>query len=158
MRVTVGSLGFASDRTHTCGPRRTSGGLRAWPGRCPPDELGGENGMHAAIYAAITLPRITSLGWGRQLHHYVPVGLGGAISWTVWLTRFTLSRVYRPVQTGYTATTSVVVPAYREDPDILDRCLESWLRENPTEGIIVPGVADTEVIARLRRRADSEPR
>ena len=53
------------------------------------------------------------------MHHLVPIGLVGAISWTVWLVRFTLSRMYRPVP-GYMATTSVVVPSYREDPDILD--------------------------------------
>ena len=114
--------------------------------------------MHLAVNAALTLPRVTSLGWWRQLHHYVPIGLVGALSWSVWLTRFTLSRVYRPVPSGYTATTSVVVPSYREDPDILDRCLDSWLLENPTEIIIVPDVADTEVIERLRQRAGLEPR
>jgi len=114
--------------------------------------------MHVAANAAVTLSQLTSLGWWRQVHHYVPIGLVGAISWTVWLIRFTLSRVYRPVKPGYTATTSVVVPAYREDPDILDRCLTSWLRENPTEIIVVPDVADTEVIDRLSRRAGLEPR
>jgi hyaluronan synthase len=114
--------------------------------------------MHLAVHAAITLPRLASMGWWRQLHHYVPIGLVGAISWTVWIVRFTLSRVYRPVKPGYTATTSVVIPAYREDPDILGRCLETWLSENPTEIIVVPDVADTEVIALLHRRAASEPR
>ena len=114
--------------------------------------------MPLAAHAAITLSGLTSFGWWRQLHHYVPIGLVGAISWTVWLTRFTLSRVYRPVQPGYTATTSVVVPSYREDPDILDRCLTSWLSENPTEVIVVPDVADTEVIERLRSRAATDPR
>jgi len=114
--------------------------------------------MHPAMHAAMTLPRLTSLAWWRQLHHYVPVGLVGAISWTVWLVRFTLSRVYRPVPPGYMATTSVVVPSYREDPDILERCLDSWLAENPTEIIIVPDVGDTEVIDMLTRRAALDPR
>jgi len=114
--------------------------------------------MLLAVHAGITLPRLTSLAWWRQLHHYVPIGLVGVLSWSVWLLRFTLSRVYRPVQSGYTATTSVVVPSYREDPDIIDRCLESWLRENPTEVIVVPDVADTEVIERLRGRAATDPR
>jgi cellulose synthase/poly-beta-1,6-N-acetylglucosamine synthase-like glycosyltransferase len=114
--------------------------------------------MHPAIYAAMTLPKLTSVAWWRQLHHYVPVGLVGAISWTVWAIRFTLSRVYKPVEPGYTATTSVVVPAYREDPDILERCLDSWLSENPTEIIIIPDVADTEVIARMEQRAALDPR
>ena len=51
--------------------------------------------MHVAVSAAVTLSGFTSLGWWRQVHHYVPIGLVGALSWTVWLTRFTLSRVYR---------------------------------------------------------------
>ena len=57
--------------------------------------------MHVAVSAAVTLSGFTSLGWWRQVHHYVPIGLVGALSWTVWLTRFTLSRVYRPVRPGW---------------------------------------------------------
>jgi cellulose synthase/poly-beta-1,6-N-acetylglucosamine synthase-like glycosyltransferase len=115
--------------------------------------------MHQEVFcAALGLPKIASLNWWRQLHHYVPVGLVGALSWSVWLTRFTLSRIYRPVPPGYSASTSVVVPSFREDPDILDRCLESWLRENPDEVIVVPDVGDEEVIRRLHRRAKTDPR
>lgn len=114
--------------------------------------------MSAVILHAATMPNLTSLSWWRQLHRLVPVGIVGAVSWTVWLIRFTLSRAYRPVPEGYTATTSVVVPAYREDPAILARCLESWLAENPTEVIVVPDLADRRVIAMLRARAATEPR
>jgi cellulose synthase/poly-beta-1,6-N-acetylglucosamine synthase-like glycosyltransferase len=74
-----------------------------------------------------------------------------------WLTRFSLSRLYRPTPDGFTTTTSAVIPAFREDPDILDRCLDSWLAEGPTEIIVVPDVGDHEVIRRLQRRAQSEP-
>ncbi len=114
--------------------------------------------MHLAVQIAATGPQLTSLGWWRHLHHYVPIGLVGALSWTVWVIRFTLSRLYKPVPPGYRAATSVVVPSYREDPDILDRCLTTWLRENPTEIIVVPDVADTEVIKRLEARAALDPR
>jgi cellulose synthase/poly-beta-1,6-N-acetylglucosamine synthase-like glycosyltransferase len=114
--------------------------------------------MLAAVHAAVTGSPLTSLGWWSRLHHYVPLGLVGALSWTVWLTRFTLSRLYRPVPARFTATTSVVVPCYREDPDIVDRCLETWQRENATEIIIVPDVADVEVIERLAARAAADPR
>jgi cellulose synthase/poly-beta-1,6-N-acetylglucosamine synthase-like glycosyltransferase len=114
--------------------------------------------MSAVLHVASAVPHVTSLAWWRQLHHWVPIGIVGAVSWTVWITRFTLSRLYRPVPPGYTATTSVVVPSFREDPDILDRCLESWLAENPTEVIVVPDVEDTEVIERLRARAALDPR
>ena len=84
----------------------------------------------------------------------IPIGLVGVLSWSVWLVRVTLSRRYRPVQVGFNATTSVVVPSYREDPDIIDRCLASWLAANPTEVIVVPDTADREVIDRLQRNTD----
>ena len=95
-----------------------------------------------------------SVAAADQLRHMLPLGVVGVISWSVWLVRVTLSRLYRPVPPGYRTTTSVVVPAYREDPDILDRCLDSWLAEGPTEVIVVPDLADTEVIARLGQRSD----
>jgi cellulose synthase/poly-beta-1,6-N-acetylglucosamine synthase-like glycosyltransferase len=114
--------------------------------------------MSAAILHAAAMPNVTSLSWWRQVHHWVPIGIVGAVSWTVWIVRFTLSRAYRPVPAGYTATTSVVVPAYREDPAILARCLETWLAENPTEVIVVPDLADRKVIAMLQARAATEPR
>lgn len=85
-----------------------------------------------------------------QARHLLPLGIVGLLSWSVWLIRVTLSRMYRPVPVGWRTTTSVVVPSYREDPDTIDRCLRSWLAEGPTEVIIVPDLADTEVIARLR--------
>jgi hyaluronan synthase len=80
------------------------------------------------------------------------------VSWLVWVTRFSLSRAYRPLPAGYMTTTSVVVPSFREDPEILVRCLDSWLAENPTEIIIVPDVADTAVIDLLNDRAAGDAR
>jgi hypothetical protein len=75
--------------------------------------------------------------WG-QARHLIPIGVAGSISWAVGLVRMLLSRFYRPVAVGFRTTTSVVVPSYREDPEILDRCLDSFLAENPTEVIVVP--------------------
>jgi cellulose synthase/poly-beta-1,6-N-acetylglucosamine synthase-like glycosyltransferase len=112
--------------------------------------------MHV-IYAAVAVPKVDAAQLAH-LRHLLPIGLVGLISWSVWLFRFTLSRVYRPVPPGFTATTSVVVPAFREDPDILDRCLRTWLAENPTEIIVVPDLDDVEVIQRLRQRAQFDPR
>lgn len=89
-----------------------------------------------------------------QYRHLLPLGIVGLLSWSVWIVRVTLSRFYRPVPAGFSTTTSVVVPAYREDPDIIMRCLRSWLAENPTEVIVVPDLEDREVIAQLRRVTD----
>lgn len=114
--------------------------------------------MHSQVtYGVLAPPKISAVHM-EQLHHLVPLGFVGLVSWSVWLLRFTLSRVYRPARPGFAATTSVVVPAYREDPEILDRCLRSWLAESPTEVIVVPDVGDVEVIGRLRRHARADPR
>ncbi|MGH9072149.1 MAG: glycosyltransferase [Acidimicrobiales bacterium] len=99
---------------------------------------------------------VVAVTW-QQVEAYrllVPIGLVGLLSWTVWLLRVTLSRRYRPVPVGFSTTTSVVVPAYREDPEILVRCLDSWLAENPSEVIVVPDLADREVISRLQGYSD----
>jgi hyaluronan synthase len=86
------------------------------------------------------------------------MGLMGLVSWTVWLLRRLLSMRYQPVVNHYRTTTSVVVPAYREDPDVLQRCLRSWLQDGPGEVIVVPDVDDVEVIKRLRRYAAQDRR
>jgi cellulose synthase/poly-beta-1,6-N-acetylglucosamine synthase-like glycosyltransferase len=84
----------------------------------------------------------------------LPIGVVGALSWSIWLIRKVLSARYRPTVNGFRTTTSVVVPSYREDPDVLDRCLDSWLRQCPTEVIVVLDVDDTEAFARLTARED----
>jgi cellulose synthase/poly-beta-1,6-N-acetylglucosamine synthase-like glycosyltransferase len=117
--------------------------------------------MHArATGLALASSRVSPalLGHWEQLRHLIPLGFVGLISWSVWVLRFTLSRVYRPVPPGFTAPVSVVIPAFREDPAILDRCLDSWLAEDPAEVIVVPDVEDHEVIRRLGQRAGADPR
>jgi cellulose synthase/poly-beta-1,6-N-acetylglucosamine synthase-like glycosyltransferase len=89
-----------------------------------------------------------------QYRHLLPLGIVGLLSWSVWIVRVTLSKFYRPVPAGFKTTTSVVVPAYREDPEILMRCLRTWLAEDPTEVIVVPDIVDADVISQLRRVTD----
>jgi hyaluronan synthase len=91
--------------------------------------------------------------WGA-----IPLGVAGIVSWSVWLGRRALSVRYKPTRNKFRATTSVLVPAYREDPDIVERCLETWLAQGPTEIIIVPDVEDREVIERLNGRGDPNVR
>lgn len=77
----------------------------------------------------VTLPR---------QHGWLPFGLIGVLSWCVWLIRRYLSRHrYDAVFNSFTTTTSVIVPVYREDPNVLKRCLQSWLKECPTEIVLV---------------------
>lgn len=88
----------------------------------------------------------------------MPLGLAGLFVWGLWLYRAVLSRFARPVVNNFRTTTSVVVPAYREDPDILLDCLDTWLAQNPMEVIIVPDVEDHEVLRRLSQVTDPRVR
>ncbi|HEX2772798.1 MAG TPA: glycosyltransferase family 2 protein [Micromonosporaceae bacterium] len=88
----------------------------------------------------------------------MPLGVAGALVWGLWLYRAVASRFARPVVNDFRTTVSVVAPAYREDPDILLDCLDTWLAQDPSEVIIVPDVADTEVIRRLAAVRDPRVR
>ena len=84
-----------------------------------------------------------------QWRNLVPLALAGMVVWALWIYRFILSRLAKPIVNDFTTTTSVVVPSFHEDPDILMRCLESWRAQNPDEILIVLDVADTEAYERL---------
>ena len=88
----------------------------------------------------------------------MPLGIAGVFVWALWLYRAVLSRFAKPVVNNYRTTVSVVVPAYREDADILVDCLDTWLAQNPTEVIIVPDVEDKEVLHRLAQVQDPRVR
>ena len=90
--------------------------------------------------------RLVAGGYWRQV---IPLGIAGAFVWSLWLYRAVSSRFYKPVVNDFRITTSVVVPSYREDPQILLRCLESWRSQNPDEIIIVVDVDDLECQAKL---------
>ena len=85
---------------------------------------------------------------------YFPVAVAGAIVWGLWLYRFILSRRARPIVTDFEATTSVIVPSFHEDPDILMSALESWREQKPNEIIIVLDVEDLEAYRRITALAD----
>jgi cellulose synthase/poly-beta-1,6-N-acetylglucosamine synthase-like glycosyltransferase len=89
-------------------------------------------------------------------HLFLPIGVVGALSWSIWLLRKILSARYRPVVNDFRTTTSVVVPSFREDPEILERCLNTWLAQSPTEVIVVLDVEDREAYARLTARANPQ--
>lgn len=80
---------------------------------------------------------------------YFPLAIAGAIVWLLWLYRVILSARAKPIESAFHTTSSVIVPSYHEDPDILLRCLESWRAQNPTEIIIVLDVSDVEAFDRI---------
>jgi cellulose synthase/poly-beta-1,6-N-acetylglucosamine synthase-like glycosyltransferase len=90
-----------------------------------------------------------------QLRAAFPLAVAGAIVWGLWLYRCILSARARPVVNDFTTTTSVVVPSYHEDPEILMRCLHSWRAQHPTEIIVVLDTADTEAFARIEALRDA---
>ena len=95
-----------------------------------------------------TVGAITQMGW-QDVRALFPLALAGVIVWSLWLYRFILSRLARPIVTDFSTSTSVVVPSFHEDPDILMRCLETWRAQDPTEVIIVLDVDDLEAYERI---------
>ena len=88
----------------------------------------------------------------------LPVGVAGLVVWSLWVYRFILSRRAHPVVNDFRASTSVVVPSYREDPETLLRCLRSWLAQSPTEILIVVDVADANCMEALATVKDPRVR
>ena len=80
---------------------------------------------------------------------WVPIGIVGLTSWLVWLVRRTLSHRYRPTVNDHRETVSVVT-VYREDPDVLQRFLRTWISQQPFEVILVVDDRDAQVLDRLR--------
>jgi N-acetylglucosaminyltransferase len=86
---------------------------------------------------------------GGSWHQFVPLAAIGVLIWSLWLYRAIASRFARPVVNNYATTTSVIVPSFHEDPEILMRCLETWRSQDPTEIIIVLDLADTDAQQRI---------
>jgi N-acetylglucosaminyltransferase len=80
---------------------------------------------------------------------YFPIALAGGIVWALWLYRVILSARTGPIESDFRTTTSVIVPSFHEDPDILMRCLESWREQKPDEIIIVLDLKDLEAYDRI---------
>jgi N-acetylglucosaminyltransferase len=89
---------------------------------------------------------------------FFPVAIAGTIVWGLWFLRFGLSHRARPIHTDYRASTSVIVPSFHEDPDILMRCLDSWRAQGPDEIIVVLDVADLEAYDRIEALGDERVR
>lgn len=83
---------------------------------------------------------------------YFPLGVIGIWRWSVWMTKKVVAKKYRPVnENGYNNTLSIVVPVYNEDPDIFQKALESWVRNNPDEIIAVIDYTDEACIEKFKK-------
>ena len=116
--------------------------------------------MAVSTFLRLADPLTFQSGWATlgdlysQLAPFFPVAIAGTIVWGIWLYRFILSRRAKPIESDFRATTSVVVPSFHEDPDILMRCLASWRAQKPTEIIIVLDLADREAYERVQAVGD----
>ena len=98
---------------------------------------------------------VTSIGeLLSQSLRYLPLGVAGVIVWGLWFYRVVMSGLSKPVQSDFWTSTSVIVPSFHEDPEILLRCLDTWRAQDPDEIIIVLDVADTEVYVKITALGD----
>ncbi|MCU1436864.1 MAG: glycosyl transferase [Pseudarthrobacter sp.] len=89
-----------------------------------------------------------------EISPYFPLAVAGVIVWGLWLYRFILSHRAGPIVTDFKASTSVVVPSFHEDPDILMSALESWRAQKPDEIIVVLDVEDLDAYHRITALED----
>jgi hyaluronan synthase len=89
---------------------------------------------------------------------WLPLSAIGAVVWAGWLLRQALGARYHPARNEHTETTSMVVPVWREDPDVLERCLGSWQRNAPDEILLVIDHSEHELIPRAQEWARKDPR
>jgi cellulose synthase/poly-beta-1,6-N-acetylglucosamine synthase-like glycosyltransferase len=80
--------------------------------------------------------------WHDYLY-WVPLGVLGVIRWAFWLVRRIPATLYRPVRNDHSASMSVVVPVYQEDPRIFELAIASWLQNAVDEVILVIDESDT---------------
>src|SRR5699024_7480855 len=95
------------------------------------------------------------LDFGGHMGPYAPIAVAGTVVWLVWLIRALLSWTVPPIESDFRTTTSVIVPSFHEDVDILMDCLRTWREQEPSEIIIVLDVADTDAHARITALGDS---
>ena len=50
---------------------------------------------------------------------FIPLGVVGMITWSLWALRRLYGATYKPFQGSFSSTTSVIVPVYMEDPEVL---------------------------------------
>jgi cellulose synthase/poly-beta-1,6-N-acetylglucosamine synthase-like glycosyltransferase len=89
---------------------------------------------------------------------WLPLSVLGGFVWGAWIVRQLLGLRYRPARNDHRETASVIVPVYREDPAVVERCLESWRRNGPDEILLVIDHTETALISKARRWAEEDRR
>jgi hyaluronan synthase len=89
---------------------------------------------------------------------WLPFGFLGIIAWSVWLGRRILTSFYRPIESDYREEVTVVAPAFRESPDVLECVVHSWLEAGAAEIILVLPADEDYNVARAKRAFAFEDR
>src|SRR6266704_3823650 len=87
---------------------------------------------------------------------FIPLGVVGTITWSLWALRRLCGATYKPFQGTFRSTTSVVVPVYMEEPDVLLRAIMSYLANNIGEVILVVDWKDSLNIENIRKNFPPE--
>ncbi len=87
-----------------------------------------------------------------EILSFIPLGIIGSMTWSLWAVRRFYGTTYKPFQGAFTATTSVVVPVYMEDPEVLLQAIESYLENKVGEVILVVDYKDTLNIENIQKR------
>lgn len=78
-----------------------------------------------------------------DLLYYLPLGLLGLIRWGSWLLKRLPASMYHSVHNNHREAVTVVVPVYREDPEIFALAIDSWLANDVDEVILVIDSSDS---------------
>lgn len=94
---------------------------------------------------------------------YAPISLFGVWRWTYWLTRKTVSKLYRPRHTVWPRgkkrlSVSVITPVYNENERLFKQAIESWIANGVKEIIAVVDKSNVRIIAEFERRYFQHPR
>lgn len=103
--------------------------------------------MMAVLYALQTYIGTDVSRFGQRLGGaaslLIPLGILGAVRWSVWLLKRLPASFYRPIENDYDCTATIITPVYGEDPVLFRRALDSWIANGPDRIIAVIDVTET---------------
>ena len=83
--------------------------------------------------------------FSKYIEYYpylLPLGLLGVWRWSVWGIKKVVGSFYKPKETGYKTSVSVVTPVYNENTNTFTRAINSWAKNKPDEIIAVIDYTD----------------
>lgn len=88
----------------------------------------------------------------RKLHMFLAFSI---YVWSIWIIKFYFSKKYRPYNSTYDESVSVVIPVLKEDLKVFENCLSSVRRQKKkSELIVVVDGADKKIEEIAKKYAD----